>query len=43
MAACEECNGTGEVECWHCGTADALKCDECGGTGEVDDESDKGK
>lgn len=28
---CSDCHGSGEVECWHCGSD--VECDECGGTG----------
>jgi DnaJ-class molecular chaperone len=43
MEKCEDCDGSGEVECWQCGTADALECETCEGMGEVEVEPDDEK
>ena len=39
MVKCEDCDGSGQVECWQCGAPDALDCDECDGTGEIEQET----
>lgn len=32
---CEECDGTGQVECYACGST--MECAECDGTGRVEE------
>lgn len=38
---CEDCEGTGVVDCPECGTTDAAECTWCDGTGVVDEEDDE--
>lgn len=35
---CPECEGTGEAECYHCGSL--TNCEDCDGTGEIRDPND---
>lgn len=38
---CEECEGTGLVDCPYCGAEENYECDECGGTGEIDEDDEE--
>lgn len=38
---CEDCDGTGLVDCPNCGTPETDECDYCDGTGEVDEEEEE--
>ena len=42
-AKCEECDGSGQVDCEYCGAADMQDCSECDGTGEIESTEEENK
>lgn len=37
---CEDCGGSGMLDCEYCGTREATECDACDGTGEIESDNE---